>query len=195
LPYTSTKLGISLHREDRVEFPSASTSWCPDCLCQKADLKSLYTQSLIKKDIPYVAGPSGMTTLFSSAMLLLGQFDSVEEHNHYILAIASFITGGGLHSIHEVLTVPHVRLGLIEAYNPYGDKAGNYQAFFELFSLDDTVIHHLNSAWKSTISWLCKLYPELTTKASYGLETTMAPALQPPVKTDIIEKGGSCACM
>lgn len=192
LSYTSTKLGISIRSEDRSKFPSATTTWCPDCLCQEANLESPYTKFLIKHDIPYVAGPSGMTTLLCSAMLFLGQFDNLEEHNYYILAIASFITGGGLHSLHEVLTIPQVRLGLLNAYKPYGDKAGNYQTFFELFSLDDKVTKNIDNAWDSTVSWFCKLYPELTTNASYKMKTQ--PIIQPDLVAETDETKKPCFC-
>lgn len=188
LPHTSKELGICINPEDRAKFPSAPATWYPDCICQRADLDSPYTQSLVRQDIPYVAGPSGMTTLLSSAMLLLGQFDSKEEHHHYILAIASFITGGGLHSLHEVLTVPRVRLGLLKSYKAYGDKAGNYHSFFELFSMDEKFNYNLNKAWKSTINWLCELFPDLTTKSSFVMNRPLSTArpLKEERKTCII---------
>ncbi|WP_428411114.1 hypothetical protein [Legionella sp.] len=193
IPYTSTRLGISILPEDRDEFPRAATNWCPDCLCQEADLNSPYTRFLLQQDIPYVAGPSGMTTLLSSAMLFLGQFANEDEHNHYILAIMSFITGGGLHSIHEVLTVPCERLGLLKAYRPFGKKAGNYQDFFDLFSFDERVTKNIDDAWDSTVSWLCKHFPELTTEALYQVEP-IRPAVPAAVKEKEAESKQRCSC-
>ncbi|CEK09765.1 hypothetical protein [Legionella hackeliae] len=159
----SKRLGICVDEEDRAEFPMAQTAWCPDAICQEADLNSPYVQSLIARDIPYVAGPSGMTSVLSGTMLFFGQFNNLDDHHYYILAIMAFITGGGLHSIHEVLTVPHVRLGLLRNYKAFGQQAGNYNDFFSLFSSDAIISNNIDKAWKSTINWLCQRYPELVT--------------------------------
>ena len=157
----SNRLGICLTRHDRNEFPTFETTWYPDCICQEAKLQSPYLQSLVRHDIPYVAGSSGMTSVVCTVMLLFGQFATYEEHQHYILAIMAFISGGGLHSIHEVLTVPHVRLGLLDSYRPFGEQAGNYNEFFNLFPYDETVQGNIKNAWSKTIEWVCKRYPEL----------------------------------
>lgn len=157
----SQTMGICINPQDRKEFPYYKTSWYPDCICQEADLTSLYTKSLILHDIPYVAGPSGMTTLLSASMLFMGQFESIEEHHYYILAIMAFITGGGLHSIHEVLTVPNARLGLIEFYHPSGPHAGNYNDFFNLFRYDELIMRNIDKAWNAMVDWFCRKYPDL----------------------------------
>lgn len=167
IPQVSQRLGICVTPEDREEFPLFETSWNPDCICQKADLNSSYTQSLINREIPYVAGPSGMTSLLSASMLFMGKFESVEEHNQYILAIMSFIVGGGLHSIHEVLTVPHERLGLLDAYKTDGPHAGNYNDFFSLFRDNEAITQNINLAWKDTIHWMSKKYPDLVPIQNY----------------------------
>lgn len=157
----SKTLGICINNEDRSQFPKYETGWYPDCLCQEADLNSKYTQSLIQHDIPYVAGPSGMTTLLSAAMILMGQFSSIEEHHYYIWAIMAFITGGGLHSIHEVLTVPQQRLGLIDFYRSKDFALGNYNDFFHLFAKDEFIMNAIDKAWVSTIQWVSQHYPVL----------------------------------
>ncbi|KTD02409.1 hypothetical protein [Fluoribacter gormanii] len=159
--YVSQRLGICIAPEDRRKFPLFETTWNPDCICQEADLDSKYTQSLIHRGIPYVAGPSGMTSLLSASMLFMGQFKSLEEHYHYILAIMSFIVGGGLHSIHETLAVIHERLGLLPSYKADGCHAGNYNDFFKLFRYDEVISQNINRAWGATISWMLETYPEL----------------------------------
>lgn len=166
-PHNSQRLGICVDSKDRENFPLFETTWNPDCICQEADLDSEYTQALIRCGIPYVAGPSGMTSLLSASMLFMGQFKSLEEHHHYILAIMSFIVGGGLHSIHEVLTVFHERLGLLNFYKDYGSHAGNYNDFFNLFRNDETVSKNINHAWDATMRWMFEKYPELMPVQNY----------------------------
>lgn len=174
----SNQLGICISTDDRNEFPSMDTAWYPDCICQEAKLHSTYLHFFIKHDIPYVAGSSGMTSVLSSAMLLFGQFETHKEHHHYILAIMAFITGGGLHSIHEVLTVPHIRLGLLESYRPFGDKPGNYNEFFNLFRYDDVVQGNIQNAWSKTMEWMRARYPALAV-----MELPEAPVATPETST------------
>lgn len=166
----SKHLGIALSLEDRVDFPSADTAWFPDCLCQKVNTRSPYVHSLIQNDIPYVAGPSGMTSIFCGAMLFLGQLREMKEQNYYLLAVVAFMVGGGLHSIHEVLTIPNVRLGLLPGYRSFGPDPGNYQNFFTLFHHDDIVANNIRDAWRATIDWIHRQYPHLV-----GIKATEAP--------------------
>lgn len=160
----SKSLGIALLPDDRAIFPSVETTWYPDCLCQQADLDSIYVNSLIKRDIPYVAGPSGMTSVLCGAMVYLGEWDEknrLEQQNYYLLAVMAFIVGGGLHSIHEVLTTPCVRLGLLKGYMPFGERAGNYDIFFTLFNQDAVVVNNIRAAWKTMMTWIKHHYPTL----------------------------------
>ncbi len=163
----SNSLGICINPEDREKLPVYETTWFPDCICQEADFSSEYTTSLINKGIPYVAGPSGMTSLLSASMLFMGQYKSIEEHNHYILAIMSFITAGGLHSIHEVLQVPHERLGLLKFYKPSGPHAGNYGDFFNLFRDDKTIKKNIKETWEDTVNWISTNYPNVIPITTY----------------------------
>ncbi len=160
----SNHLGITITKEDRETFPSVNTTWFPDCLCQQADRSSPYVSSLLMKDIPYVAGPSGMTSVLCAAMAFLGEWENIEEQHYYVLAIVAFITGGGLHSIHEVLTVPHARLGLLPEYHSKNSSnMANYQAFFALFSRDEVITNNIRDAWKATTKWMSQTYPHLKT--------------------------------
>lgn len=158
---TSKSLGITVDSSDRAEFPSMGTSWCPDCLCQRVKLDSPYVKNLIKRDIPYVAGPSGMTSIFCGGMLFLTEWDTWKERYYYLLGVMSFITGGGLHSMHEVLSIPHVRLGLMPHYKVTGPQAGNYHDFFQLYGRDPVFNRNLSVAWRKTVSWLGRTYPHL----------------------------------
>lgn len=102
-----------------------------------------------------------MTSLLCASMLFMGRFENMREKHQYILAIMAFITGGGLHSIHEVLTVPNVRFGLLEFYKPFGPGAGNYDEFFNLFQQDKVVTDNIDAAWDATIDFVCRKYPQL----------------------------------
>ena len=157
----SKHMGIARLSEDRAEFPSTDSPWFPDCLCQRVDPFSPYVHSLIQQDIPFVSGPSGMTSIFCGAMLMLGQWSRIEEQKYYLLAVMAFMTSGGLHSIHEVLTIPHVRLGLLPGYRAFGPDVGNYHHFFSLFNQDDVFTDNMNEAWRATIDWISRRYPHL----------------------------------
>ena len=176
---SSTHLGITRSLKERAAFPSTKTAWFPDCLSQQVNLDSPYAQSLIQRDIPYVAGPSGMTSVFCGGMVLLGQLQTIEAKNYYILAIMAFITSGGLHSIHEVLTIPQTRLGLLKNYQATGPQMANYDVFFNLFHRDEMVMNHIRDAWVSTIDWISQEYPHL-------LDITPAPA-RPGVITRAVD--------
>jgi hypothetical protein len=155
-------LGIVINENDRQSMPRYVSAWYPDCLCQAADLESPYVNFLVKNDIPYVAGPSGMTSLFSGALSLLGNFKEEQAKNYYLLAVMAYMISGGLHSIHEVLSVPKIRLGLLPDYRVSGKSPANYDAFFSLFAADAQVVNAINDAWKNTIEWLNQTYPEAT---------------------------------
>ena len=150
---TSRHLGIMLKDEDRVTYPVEEAPWYPDCLCNKPDLASKYVRMLTRHDIPYVAGPSGMTSIFSGLITYYGDLNK-EEKEIYSLAITAFIAGGGLHSIHEILTVIHIRIGLLEMYRPHGVNQGNYGDYFQHFipripALADLV----DDAWQASLGW------------------------------------------
>lgn len=156
----SKRMGIALLPTDRGEFPAIEGSWFPDTLCQQVDIRSSYVKAITDHDIPYVSGPSGMTSVFCGAMVFLGG-STLEEQYDYLLAVMAFMTSGGLHSIHEVLSVPQVRLGLFPGYRALGPDAGNYQQFFALFHADEVVNQNIADAWKATIDWIARHYPHL----------------------------------
>jgi len=155
-------MGIMLDSQDRRGLLKTKTAWYPDCLCNIADLKSDYVQTLIcMHDIPYVSGPSGMTSILLGVLTFFGDMQNQTEINYYILAIMSFIVGGGLHSIHEVLTVPAIRLGILPGYITSGRGAGNYDRFFQLFENDRGIAYNLKHAWDNFISYIETHFPEL----------------------------------
>ena len=141
-------------------MPTIPVSWYPDAICQAPNLNSAYIASLVKHDIPYVAGASGMTSLFMGALTLLGSDTIPEEKNYYLLAVLAFMVSGGLHSTHEVLSVCNSHLGLVPDYQITGDSMGNYDAFFTLFSEDTEITRLLEESWSKLITWVNVTYPE-----------------------------------
>ena len=77
-------------------------SWVADCKSQAPDLESAYTISLLENDTPYVAGPSGMTSLLMAQMLGYNVLND-KERKGYFASVAGYIVAGGFHSLHEVL--------------------------------------------------------------------------------------------
>ena len=77
-------------------------SWVADCKSQAPDLESAYTISLLENDTPYVAGPSGMTSLLMAQMLGNNVSDD-KKRKGYLVSVAGYIVAGGFHSLHEVL--------------------------------------------------------------------------------------------
>lgn len=160
IPHASSSLGIMLDDQSHSNLPSLDVTWYPDCLCNVADLKSEYVKKLISNyEIPYVAGPSGMTSIFMGLLTFLGDINNKEHANYYILAVTAFIVSGGLHSIHEVLTIPSVRLGLIPEYEVDGKLSGNYNAFFRLFRNDSVVQNNINLSWNKFINYIRNEHP------------------------------------
>tara|TARA_B110000091_G_scaffold61005_1_gene67040 strand:- start:329 stop:994 length:666 start_codon:yes stop_codon:yes gene_type:complete len=155
---SSKNMGIMLSDIDSVNLPKRKQSWFPDCLCNVADLESTYVKELIcNLDIPYVAGPSGMTSILSGVLTFLGSLNNAEKQQ-YTLAIIAFIVGGGLHSIHEVLSVPTTRLGLLPIYKVSGIGAGNYGDYFKIFSQSIPEVKIiLDSSFDKLTRWMVSL--------------------------------------
>lgn len=153
-------LGITINKEDRSSMPILPVSWYPDTICQAPELKSNYVASLAQHDIPYVAGSSGMTSLLMGALTILGSNTNSEEKNYYLLAVLAFIVGGGLHSIHEVLSVCENHLGLIPGYQITGENMGNYDTFFSLFAKDLEITNLIEKSWSQLIQWFNVTYPK-----------------------------------
>ncbi len=95
-----------LTTEDEIcnqSLPEHPSRWVADCKAQPPNLDSPFTRDLIENDTPYVAGPSGMTSMFVGQMLGFDVHDSREEQQHYIAAVSAYMVSGGFHSLHEVL--------------------------------------------------------------------------------------------
>ena len=103
----TTQMGLIVEEDSdfNKELPKLNTnnaSWVADCKNQKPDLESAYTISLLENDTPYVAGPSGMTSLLMAQMLGYNVLND-KERKGYFASVAGYIVAGGFHSLHEVL--------------------------------------------------------------------------------------------
>ncbi len=65
---------------------------------------SAWLQELNQYQLPFIAGPSGHTGSSMLLALLLGNFDE-EELKQYLTATIGILTGGGYHSVHEIMSV------------------------------------------------------------------------------------------
>jgi len=156
----SSHTGIMVHYY-LPYFEKKPYEWRQDKFSTVPDLKLSYIQEIQKHEIPYIAGPSGMATLFIPLALLGGMLDTQRDFCYYLLATVAYIVGGGLHSIHEVLTVAQYKLNLLtfSLFNEYqisGDEIGNYGDFFYFFK-DDPEINLIKEAvWADLISFFAR---------------------------------------
>lgn len=102
-----------------------------------------------KKDIPFVAGPSGHTAGLLSAVLTLTKFYhmelTAEELQTFTLICAGFLIAAGAHSFHEVYSVAK-QVGVRYACGDYASALPDIfiesKAFTELLQRYPEIIHH-----------------------------------------------------
>jgi hypothetical protein len=94
------KRGVDSYQ--RNSFPTQSTK--PPTTARPGFSGVEYYQDLDNRNELFGAGPSGTTgTLLASAMTF-GKLDN-EGARQYLLAIIAYLVGGGMHSLHESMTV------------------------------------------------------------------------------------------
>lgn len=134
---STSQMGIMLRDQSEAHLPTDPSSWTPDAKYQAANLDSIYVRDLIENDAVYVAGPSGMTSLFLNIMEMYGNLPSIEDKQNYFAAVSAYMVSGGLHSLHEVLGPAQYALDLIPGYNvtpPEQDavaKPPNFHQFYQ----------------------------------------------------------------
>lgn len=102
---TTQQMGL-LSRKDAVcaqGLPSHESTWVADAKAQAPDLQSSYVKSLTGNDTPYVAGPSGMTSMFVGQMIGFDVMKTEAEKQSYMATVTAYMVSGGFHSLHEVL--------------------------------------------------------------------------------------------
>ena len=134
---STSQMGIMLREQSEAHLPTDPSSWTPDAKYQAANLDSIYVRDLVENDAVYVAGPSGMTSLFLNIMEIYGNLPSIEDKQNYFTAVSAYMVSGGLHSLHEVLGPAQYALDLIPGYNvtpPEEDtvaKPPNFHQFYQ----------------------------------------------------------------
>mgnify|MGYP003643183199 FL=1 len=144
--YTN-RMGILTNDTDfyNDKIPKHFSWWVSDSKSQAPNFSSPYTQSLINNEVPYVAGPSGMTSRFISQMLAFNILTKTEKQS-YVLSVSAYMVSSGFHSLHEVLGPIAYCLpeeDLIPGYNSIIEskdsdkKTPNFSAFYLLFETLD----------------------------------------------------------
>lgn len=191
----TNQLGLMLNGQEEYEMglPKHETSrWSADCKSQPANYASPYVLDLVENDAVYVAGPSGMTSIFLGQMEILANFENENLKKNYLSAVVSYIVGGGFHSLHEVIGPAENALGLVPGYKvqvPSYDHrapAPNYNQFFaqqELIDPDFAARREL--AWQNYLNYVTDSYAP---KHIEGFQHEEINFSQPDVETHDIAK-------
>lgn len=152
------------------DLPMHESQWVPDAKAQPANLNSPFVRSLNDNDTPYVAGPSGMTSVFIGHMLGFEALPTEVERQCYTASVAAYMVSGGFHSLHEVLgPVAHClpRENLVPGYRVSGvDKiqAGtgeppNFSAFYQnMANIDPDFSSVRQAGWQKLNAFVGEKY-------------------------------------
>lgn len=161
------QMGLMLRQQASYAkgLPQHSSSWVADCKSQPADLNSQYVIDLIDNDAVYIAGPSGMTSMFLGQMEILANFENENLKKNYLTAVASYIVGGGFHSLHEVIGPAQYALNLVPGYHvqvPQQSKLApppNYYQFFrQQEDIDPEFASRREAAWHNYLDFFDHQY-------------------------------------
>ncbi|CAM4411573.1 MAG: hypothetical protein LEGION0403_FIIPPAGN_02691 [Legionella sp.] len=161
------QLGLMLNGQEEHEtgFPKHNSSWCADCKSQSANYSSPYVLDAVENDAVYVAGPSGMTSMFLSQMETLANFENEDLKKNYLSAVVAYIVGGGFHSLHEVIGPAQNALNLVPGYQiqvPSYDHrapAPNYNTFFaQQEAIDPEFASRHEIAWQNYLNYVNNSY-------------------------------------
>lgn len=164
---STSQLGLFLPKQRRHAsgLPYHSSDWCADCQSQKPDFKTAYVLDLINNDAIYVAGPSGMTSVFLGQMETLGNFETEALKQNYLSAIVAYTVSGGFHSIHEIIGPAQYVLRLVPGYHIQVPVTGtlapapNYNHFFEQQTqIDSEFAACRELAWQQYLDYFAEIY-------------------------------------
>ncbi len=181
-------MGLMLPSQDRTGLGNhASSLWQSDVITRTPDYRARVVLDAIENDTIYVAGASGMCTALLGQMETLGNLESLELKQLYLLATMAYIVAGGLHSIHEILGPAEHFLKLIPGYNaPLPDFNGtalapapNFHVFFDLMSrIDPDFSQRHDLAWAKYMAYFNDHYlsahPEPSIDVSHAISTLFA---------------------
>ncbi|MDP1574949.1 MAG: hypothetical protein Q8L78_08505 [Coxiellaceae bacterium] len=145
----TNKMGLLINDSDLYndDLPTHSSSWVSDSKAQRPNFSSSYPKKLTAQDIPYVAGPSGMTSRFIAQMLALDVLPTLEEKQLYVLSVTAYMISAGFHSLHEVIGPVAFCLkefNLVPGYL----EAGNFRTFYDyIATIDSEFLDVLENGW------------------------------------------------
>jgi hypothetical protein len=181
------KLGQSAHNQGLPVI--AGQLWCADAQAQEAQEDSIYYQTALENDCPYITGPSGMTGLFMNMLFQLLNPKEIEQVQAYSLGIIAYIVGAGFHSVNEIL-IPLVKcinmLPEYPAYNglEYLSKPPLYNLYFTRMGQIDPEFNELRGeVWKNYLAYFASCYMPLC-MANFCVpeKLTASPCLFPEVE-------------
>ncbi|MDP1573662.1 MAG: hypothetical protein Q8L78_01825 [Coxiellaceae bacterium] len=180
---TTQQMGL-LSRKDAVcaqGLPSHESTWVADAKAQAPNLQSLYLQSLIANDTPYVAGPSGMTSMFVGQMIGFDVMKTEAEKQSYMATVTAYMVSGGFHSLHEVLgpvshclpeqnLVPDYQASSVDEIQARTAKPPNFHAFYDNMSKIDPEFSKVREAgWDKLNTFFGDVYLNAKQLPSYEL--------------------------
>ena len=180
-----TGLMLRGQEEYEINLTKYDFRWGADCKNQPADLNSQYVLDLVDNDAVYVAGPSGMTSLFLGQMEILANFESEALKKNYLTAVVSYIVGGGFHSLHEVIGPAQFCLNLVPGYHVTPPVQGilsappNYNQFFtQQAAIDPEFADRHKQSWDQYLQFFTdhhamKHIPEFPLEKSVTPETIL----------------------
>jgi hypothetical protein len=151
-------------------LPTSDISWIPDAKFQLPNFKSPYTKSLLNTETPYVAGPSGMTSMFMGQLLTLGDQMTINENRSYFAAVTAYMVSGGFHSLHEILSPVSYCLeeyNILPGYETIIPTEAaqipppSYHVFYEMIeSFDQEFKDSLLNGWRKLESFFRNIHVE-----------------------------------
>lgn len=168
---STSQMGIGTCENSIVSMglPAHQSRWISDAKVQQPNFASAYVQSLLNQETPYVAGPSGMTSVFIGMLIACGKKFSIEEKRSYLLCVAAYLVSGGYHSLHEILgpvayclaeynLLPGYQTNIPSDKNPV-ISAPSYHYFHALIAArDPDFCDRRNVAWAKMSQFFDELY-------------------------------------
>ncbi|HIG0328331.1 TPA: hypothetical protein ACX87D_002226 [Legionella pneumophila] len=168
------KLSHSAHSAGLTIIPEQI--WCADAQAQEANQDSIYYQTALKNDCPYVTGPSGMTSIYMNMLLLLLNPQNIELIQAYSLGIIAYIVGAGFHSVNEIL-IPLVKcINLLPDYPTYDGleyltHPPLYHDYFkQIAEFDPDFIQLREQVWAHYLNYFKSCYMPLCMRDFCGAE-------------------------
>jgi hypothetical protein len=149
-------------RMANVDFPRSYPAWVSDSKAQAIDYASPFARCLIENDVPYVAGPSGMTARFIAQMLSFGDALNFAQRQSYVLSVTAYMVSAGFHSLHEVLWPIAICLPdekLLPGYETDISKPANYNCFYrQMAAIDAEFNDRRDNAWVKVMDFFKNHY-------------------------------------